>query len=208
MKTLKQLRESQTVKTQRYTFEGTLYEQLKQAKEMRAQFSAKGIVVEDLNTLILTLEEKITRCKEVLEGKRPGLWDNIHAKRKRIAAGSGERMRKPGSKGAPTKQDFIDAQENFMDGKGPGKPGDAARHGLTGKSKAELQKIRSSDSASPRKKQLAHWMLNMHHKESYTEEKQATLNNITPAFKRVHPGDIYAGTDKLAKRYKKETPGQ
>lgn len=31
-----------------------------------------------------------------------GLWDNIHAKRKRIAQGSGERMRKPGSKGAPT----------------------------------------------------------------------------------------------------------
>tara|TARA_Y100000361_G_scaffold143236_1_gene150052 strand:- start:207 stop:362 length:156 start_codon:yes stop_codon:yes gene_type:complete len=31
-----------------------------------------------------------------------GLWDNIHAKRKRIAAGSGEKMRKPGSKGAPT----------------------------------------------------------------------------------------------------------
>jgi len=36
-----------------------------------------------------------------LEEKR-GLWDNIHAKRKRIKAGSGERMRKPGSKGAPT----------------------------------------------------------------------------------------------------------
>ena len=31
-----------------------------------------------------------------------GLWDNIHAKRKRIAAGSKEKMRKPGSKGAPT----------------------------------------------------------------------------------------------------------
>jgi len=31
-----------------------------------------------------------------------GLWANIHAKRKRIAAGSGEKMRKPGSKGAPT----------------------------------------------------------------------------------------------------------
>lgn len=40
-----------------------------------------------------------------------GLWDNIHAKRKRIKAGSGERMRKPGSKGAPTVQDFKDAQE-------------------------------------------------------------------------------------------------
>lgn len=34
--------------------------------------------------------------------KKPGLWDNIHAKRKRIKAGSGETMRKPGSKGAPT----------------------------------------------------------------------------------------------------------
>lgn len=35
-------------------------------------------------------------------GAKRGLWDNIHAKRKRIKAGSGERMRKPGSKGAPT----------------------------------------------------------------------------------------------------------
>lgn len=33
---------------------------------------------------------------------KKGLWSNIHAKRKRIKAGSGERMRKPGSKGAPT----------------------------------------------------------------------------------------------------------
>jgi hypothetical protein len=38
---------------------------------------------------------------DLLEGKR-GLWDNIHAKRARIKAGSGERMRKPGSEGAPT----------------------------------------------------------------------------------------------------------
>ncbi len=38
--------------------------------------------------------------------KKPGLYANIHAKRKRIAAGSGERMRKPGSKGAPTAAAF------------------------------------------------------------------------------------------------------
>tara|TARA_E500000305_G_C3990583_1_gene221773 strand:+ start:984 stop:1205 length:222 start_codon:yes stop_codon:yes gene_type:complete len=31
-----------------------------------------------------------------------GLWANIHAKRKRIKAGSGEKMRTPGSEGAPT----------------------------------------------------------------------------------------------------------
>jgi hypothetical protein len=47
------------------------------------------------------------------EGKR-GLWDNIHAKRKRIASGSGEKMRKPGSEGAPTAQDFKDAQESVQ----------------------------------------------------------------------------------------------
>ena len=40
---------------------------------------------------------------------KPGLYANIAAKRKRIAAGSGERMRKVGSKGAPSAQDFKDA---------------------------------------------------------------------------------------------------
>jgi len=38
-----------------------------------------------------------------------GLYDNIHAKRKRIKAGSGERMRKPGSKGAPTAKAFKES---------------------------------------------------------------------------------------------------
>ena len=37
------------------------------------------------------------------------LYDNIHKKRKRIKAGSGEKMRKPGSKGAPTAKNFKDA---------------------------------------------------------------------------------------------------
>jgi len=41
---------------------------------------------------------------------KPGLWANIHAKQDRIKAGSGEHMRKPGVKGAPTKQDFKDSQ--------------------------------------------------------------------------------------------------
>jgi hypothetical protein len=38
-----------------------------------------------------------------------GLYENIHKKRKRIKAGSGERMRKPGSKGAPTASAFKKA---------------------------------------------------------------------------------------------------
>ena len=38
-----------------------------------------------------------------------GLYANIHAKKKRIAAGSGEKMRKVGSKGAPTKKAFVNS---------------------------------------------------------------------------------------------------
>jgi hypothetical protein len=40
---------------------------------------------------------------------KPGLYANIAAKRKRIAEGSGEKMRKVGSKGAPSAKDFKDA---------------------------------------------------------------------------------------------------
>jgi hypothetical protein len=40
------------------------------------------------------------------EGGEVGLYANINAKRKRIAAGSGETMRKPGSPGAPTAKAF------------------------------------------------------------------------------------------------------
>lgn len=42
--------------------------------------------------------------------KKPnGLYANINAKQKRIAAGSGEKMNKPGSPGAPTAKDFKNA---------------------------------------------------------------------------------------------------
>ena len=41
--------------------------------------------------------------------KKPGLYANIHAKRKRIKAGSKEKMRKPGTKGSPTAKAFRDS---------------------------------------------------------------------------------------------------
>ncbi len=43
--------------------------------------------------------------------KKKGLYANIHAKRKRIAAGSGEKMRKPGTKGAPKASSFRKAKK-------------------------------------------------------------------------------------------------
>ncbi len=50
-----------------------------------------------------------TDFTQYAEGGQVGLYANINAKRKRIAKGSGEKMRKVGSKGAPTTQAFLDS---------------------------------------------------------------------------------------------------
>ena len=48
-----------------------------------------------------------TDFTQYAEGGPVGLYANINAKKKRIAAGSNEKMRKPGSKGAPTADAFV-----------------------------------------------------------------------------------------------------
>lgn len=58
---------------------------------------------------VLKARRDDTDFTEYAEGGKVGLYANIHAKRKRIAEGSGEKMRKPGSKGAPTAQAFIES---------------------------------------------------------------------------------------------------
>jgi len=50
-----------------------------------------------------------TDFTQYAEGGKVGLYDNINAKRKRIAEGSGEKMRRVGSKGAPTAQAFVNS---------------------------------------------------------------------------------------------------
>ena len=57
----------------------------------------------------LTAVEKKTKKKK--KGKKKGLYANIHAKRRRIAAGSGEKMRRPDSKGAPSAKDFRESEK-------------------------------------------------------------------------------------------------
>jgi hypothetical protein len=83
------------------------------------------------------------------EDVNESLWANIHAKRKRIAAGSGERMRKPGEKGAPTPAGLKSAQEAVEDQVG-NKIADTARHG-----KVRYGGVRTAD-----------------HKETATQERQ------------------------------------
>ena len=53
--------------------------------------------------------------------QKKGLYHNIQQKRKRIAAGSGEKMRKVGAKGAPSAQNFKDAAKTAKKMKGGGK---------------------------------------------------------------------------------------
>ena len=50
-----------------------------------------------------------TDFTQYAEGGKVGLYANIHAKQQRIATGSKEKMRKPGQKGAPTAQAFINS---------------------------------------------------------------------------------------------------
>lgn len=73
---------------------GKLGALLKREREAKEKKEPNGVKTEEV---------------EELDEKR-GLWDNIHAKRKRIKAGSGERMRKPGSKGAPSAADLKASQ--------------------------------------------------------------------------------------------------
>jgi hypothetical protein len=51
---------------------------------------------------------------------KPGLYANIHAKQERIKQGSGEKMRKPGSKGAPTAKSFKESEKTVGMKKGGG----------------------------------------------------------------------------------------
>jgi hypothetical protein len=71
------------------------------------QFKEGGLAQQA--AIAISMKENGKKPKKMATGgsAKPGLYANIHKKQARIAAGSGEKMRKPGSKGAPTKADFI-----------------------------------------------------------------------------------------------------
>ena len=71
-------------------------------KELRGAVKAHGKQADTIEKHLDDMEDSPT--------KKRGLWDNIHAKRKRIKEGSGETMRKPGDEGAPSAKDLKDSQ--------------------------------------------------------------------------------------------------
>jgi hypothetical protein len=98
---------------------------------MASKFISPGENVDDIGEAMDTLpiegietipqvdsipDMNFARYGKKLYGKGGGLWANIHAKRARIAAGSGESMRKPGSEGAPTAEALKNSQ-NAMGGR-------------------------------------------------------------------------------------------
>jgi len=75
-------------------------------------FEKEQEILEKLSELDKKLAPYFTNSdlQMMASGGRPGLYANIAAKRRRIKAGSGEKMRSPGSKGAPTKENFRQAE--------------------------------------------------------------------------------------------------
>ena len=89
---------------------------------------------------------------------KPGLYANIHAKQERIKNGSGERMRKPGAKGAPTKQAFVESAKTATMKKGGGVSLSVGRGeklpvsqgaGLTAKGRAKYNRETGSNLKAP-----------------------------------------------------------
>lgn len=82
----------------------------KKASYFRQKYGDKAKSVMYATANKMAQEDFKNFVNEIEESK--GLWHNIHAKRKRIKAGSGEKMRAPGSEGAPTKADFERSQKD------------------------------------------------------------------------------------------------
>jgi hypothetical protein len=85
---------------------------VRSAKELKAKIKDKKDLPAWVQSKITKGEDQIDTVADYMKSEeKHGLWYNIHAKQERIKHGSGEHMRKPGSKGAPTSADFKSAQE-------------------------------------------------------------------------------------------------
>ena len=138
--------------------------------------------------------------------EKRGLWDNIHAKRERIKRGSGEHMRKPGSKGAPTDADFKAAQEETTN---------EARKSPWDKMASALKKHTGKDlNASDARAKEALAGLKQSHKDyqAIVDKDKVKKEEYTGAEKVSSnpddPTNRFAGTTALTNNYKNATPGQ
>ena len=145
--------------------------------------------------------------KDLVE-KQHGLWDNIMAKRKRISSGSGEHMRKPGSKGAPTPAALKAAQEETVTEA-------KMRRSSWDRMASALKKSTGKDlNAASQQASQAHNELKQLHKDyqSIVDKDKSQKEEYTGAEKisnkSINPSSRFVGTTALTDTYKKATPGQ
>jgi hypothetical protein len=169
--------------------------------------------------------DKDLAAKVQKEEVEESLWANIHAKRKRIKAGSGERMRKPGSKGAPTTQNFKDAQEevnldSFFDLNEAFELAEASildkalaaihKHVTAGKDLKDIS-FQVSRAAGVT---FSAQELQKKYKDKFGDPDEKKPNpEVVSRLKRKfgfkeEGGAGDRGTPKVTKRYKKDTPGE
>jgi hypothetical protein len=143
--------------------------------------------------------------------EKRGLWDNIHAKRERIKRGSGERMRKPGSKGAPTAAAFRDAAESVEDQVG-NKVAPLNKHG-----KVSYMGIRTAAHKETGTQERGEVQYIKRNKKNIKPEKDMDPQQIRIAQDQIKkkviddsykPSQLEVGTKSLVKAYQKDTPGQ
>jgi len=131
----------------------------KRKMAIAAKLAAEATIPDDKKRKEYNAYQKSKRNEEVSEIEEGGLWANIHAKRKRIKNGSGESMKKPGSKGAPTDQDFKDASES-IDEAGYKRTG-AERARFDSFKRKEMQhELGHEDKAAKRDKEAHHVYIN------------------------------------------------
>jgi len=127
-----------------------------------------------------------------LDEKR-GLWDNIHAKQERIKHGSGEHMRKPGSKGAPTAAALKNSQTNEA-----ANPAQQAAIAIAMKKAGK--KPQNEELISVIKEAVAKFRKKKGFVNSETSEKQSSNPNDSES--------RFDGTTSAKNVYTRETPGQ
>jgi hypothetical protein len=128
-------------------------------------------------------------CEETQIDEKRGLWDNIHAKQERIKHGSGEHMRKPGSKGAPTDAALKASQNESADPCWTG-------YKQIGMKKKNGKPVPNCVPVKEEKK--IH--IGKHFKNAETSELQSHNPN--------DPDSRFDGTTAGADTYRKLTPGQ
>ena len=147
-----------------------------------------------------------------LDEKR-GLWDNIHAKRERIKHGSGEHMRKPGSKGAPTKQDLIRSQnEEYLEESGESLVHRLSMHASKGHDEHYKRELRQASSKTLERAaryinkvkgakgpEIAH----LHHVETELKRKKEKYDKSPYAARKAiaaaKANEEYTGAEKVSK---------